>query len=60
LKEAEVKEKNAKSERDIAEAKAKLHRIQTDINLTKIKKAEALNKIEMSEKMPKPVKKVER
>lgn len=57
LKEAEVAEKNARSERDIAEAKAKLHRIQTDINLTKIKKAEALNKIEMSEKMPKSIKK---
>ena len=54
LKEAEVEEKHAKSEKDLAEAKSKLHRIQTDINLTKIKKAEALNKIEMSEKMPKP------
>lgn len=60
LKEAEVEEKYAKSEKDMAEAKSKLHRIQTDINLTKIKKAEALNKIEMSEKMPKPAKEAEK
>ena len=51
LKAAEVDEKHAKSEKDRADAKAKLYKIRTDIKLANIKKAETLNKIEMSEKM---------
>lgn len=52
LKEAEVGEKEAEAEKDLADAEAKLAKIRNDIELTKIKKAETLNKIEVGERRP--------
>lgn len=50
LKDAEIGEKSAEAEKDLADAKAKLAKIQNDIEVTRIKRAEAMNKIEMAEK----------
>lgn len=49
LKDAEIGEKTAEAEKDLADAKAKLASIQHDFELIKIKRAEALNKIEIAE-----------
>lgn len=50
LKDAEVGEKDAEAEKDLADAKAKLAKIQNDIEITRIKRAEIMNKIEIAEK----------
>jgi len=52
LKEVEIKEKDSEAEKDLADAQAKLAKIRNDIELTKIKKAEVLNKIEVEERRP--------
>ena len=52
LKEAEIGEKEAEAKKDLADAQAKLAKIRNDIELTKIKKAETLNKIEIEERRP--------
>lgn len=52
LKKAEIDEKEAEAKKDLADAQAKLAKIRNDIELTKIKKAEVLNKIETGERKP--------
>lgn len=52
FKEAEINAINAKSEKDAAEAQAKIARVRTDIELARIKKADVLNRIEMGERQP--------
>lgn len=50
LKDAEVGEKSAEAEKDLADAKGKLAKIQNDIELTRIKRADVMNKIEIAER----------
>lgn len=52
LKESEIKENEAKAEKSLADAEAKLAKIATDSESVKIKKAELLNKMEVEERKP--------
>ncbi len=52
LKEAEVAMKNAKTEKDKADARKKIADIRNDMEETRIKKAEVMNKIEERETAP--------